>query len=403
MPEGKPLILVNRLEFSVSMTKSSTKTRFPLTAYFKTLEGTNKSFKFSMDFSNENHSLTLTSTLIVEELYGASRTRGRRSLREVFTASKREKQNTSGLSLGQLECLHSQEAHSFFSDIIESVEFVIRSRNELEGVMAVGLRGLEKLPVNEILLSEPSSQEIQAALNDTAQSLKQTYLNEARPASWNSTLTDLRAFLDLMSKEKKFTTCSGIQDCVDFFFDSLADMYEFEYHQRAIEIKGALKELEKTIGKILNENHTMFTLESMITQAKILIINTKDDLILCSKKPIMVKNSPTEVVTTIGKDIQLECEATSTIAMAYLWFKEGEPLEGTNSTRLELKNITNEREGAYWCQASNSRGKTVSNVTIVKVHQTPHITQQPLDARVLAGEEIIFNDLQQHWSSPTTY
>ncbi|XP_022784918.1 uncharacterized protein LOC111325373 [Stylophora pistillata] len=70
--------------------------------------------------------------------------------------------------------------------------------------------------------------------------------------------------------------------------------------------------------------------------------------------------------------------------------KNGEPLEGENGTILELRNVTEHSEGAYKCHASNTRGRTVSNVTILVVHQRPHITEHPLDKQKLVGDETVW-------------
>lgn len=381
--KGKALISVNSLVFSVLITKSSTKTRFPLTAYLRTFDGAEQTVEFAMDFTNKNHSLTLASRLIVKKIFGASPSRKRRSS---------ARRNKNGLPQGQHECLLSREAHIFFSDVIESLQFAIKSKSDLEQAIAAGIRGLEKLSdedKNDRIVLSGASEEIRVALNNTVQSLKETYLDHSRSLSWNDTFKDLRGFLEVLSREHNFTECSGIQDCTDFFFDSLEEMYEEEYHPRAVEIRRMLKELEKIFGKILKENHTISLLQDMISQAKSLISRSKDDIILCGKKPNIERNSPVEVVAIIDETIKLVCEATSTLQVEYKWFKNGEPLEDSNSTILELRNVTTQSEGAYKCHVSNRKGITMSNVTILVVHQKPNITQQPQDAQVLVGEEII--------------
>jgi len=128
-----------------------------------------------------------------------------------------------------------------------------------------------------------------------------------------------------------------------------------EYHPRAIEIKRLLKDLEKIISKLFKEDPTVSTLEAMISQAKLLIINSRDDDILCGKKPNIERSSPIEVVTVVGENVKLVCEATSTLEVEYVWIKNGQALESTNNTILELKNVTPESEGAYKCQVSSRR------------------------------------------------
>ena len=299
--------------------------------------------------------------------------------------------NSSSLPLGHHECLFSQEARIFFTDIVQSLDFTINSKKELEDAMSAGLRGLEKLPFAKEDASESSSghwQQIRASFSDTIQSLKDTRRNSSGAIPWNNTLDDARGFLDVLAREKNFTDCSGIQDCIDFFFDSLAEMYEMEHHPRAIEIKAMLQSLERIISSMLKENHEMSTLENMISQAKLLISNSSDDIILCGKKPEILKNSPVQLVVILGETVNLVCEAKSTLEVEYLWIKNEQPLEGTNTTTLELRNVTKQSEGAYKCQASNNRGSTVSNITILEIHEKPIITKQPSDAQGLVGDNI---------------
>lgn len=388
--KGKALVSVDSLAFYVTMTRSSTKRRFPITAYLSTFEGADKAIQFSMDFKNENSSLTLASRLFIETLFGTSHARRRRSTM-VRPEPVGSKINSSSLPLGHHECLFSQEARIFFTDIVQSLDFTINSKKELEDAMSAGLRGLEKLPFAKEDASESSSghwQQIRASFSDTIQSLKDTRRNSSGAIPWNNTLDDARGFLDVLAREKNFTDCSGIQDCVDFFFDSLAEMYEMEHHPRAIEIKAMLQSLERIISSMLKENHEMSTLENMISQAKLLISNSSDDIILCGKKPEILKNSPVQLVVILGETVNLVCEAKSTLEVEYLWIKNEQPLEGTNTTTLELRNVTKQSEGAYKCQASNNRGSTVSNITILEIHEKPIITKQPSDAQGLVGDDI---------------
>ena len=384
------LVTVESLVFSVSMARSSSKAILPLTAYVKTFEGLNKVIQVSMDFKKENDSLALASRRIVEDLFGASFSRRRRSVEQEFPVSK--KTDNASLMLEKNECLFVHEAHIFFSDIAESLLFAIKRKRDFEETMSAGIRNLETLLAVKDEPGDSSSdtwQQIGASFSDTIQTLKDAQLNNSGVISWNDTLDDVRGFLDVLSREKNFSECSGVQDCVDFFFDRLEEMYEMEYHPRAIEIKAMLQSLKKIISSALKEYHEMSTLEDMISHAKLLINKSTDDIILCGKKPEIERNSPVQFIAVLGETVNLVCEAKSTLEVEYVWMKNDQPLEETNSTILELRNVTRQSEGAYKCQASNRRGSTVSNVTIVEVHQRPNITEQPPDAQGLVGDEIL--------------
>lgn len=391
----KKLVSIENLTFSVPMTRSSTTFRLLLTANVRTFEGLHKATPFLMDFRRENDSLASASKLIVESLFGTSRsrTRRRRSARQKLVVSKI---NGGEFPLEQHDCLFSYQARIFFADIVESLDFAIKNTKELEKTMSAGIRDLDRLTgvmdnSDDSTMSGPQ-QQIRASFNDIMQSLKDAQINSSGAILWNNTLDGVRGFLNVLSWAKNFTDCSGSQDCTDFFFDSLDQMYEMEYHPRAIEIKTMLKSLKRIINSMLTENHDISSLKALILQAKQMITSSRDDIILCGKKPEIERNSPVKVVVILGEAVHLTCEAKSTLEVEYLWIKNDQPLEETNSTTLELRNVTKESEGAYKCQASNKRGSTVSNVTIVEVHERPNITEQPLDGKGLVGDEIYLMD-----------
>ncbi|PFX29109.1 Fibulin-5 [Stylophora pistillata] len=377
---GKPLIYVESLTFSVVLTSSSAKTRFPLTANVRTFEGSRKGIQFPMDFKNENSSLALASKRILELLFGISQSRRRRSLRDESINSKR---NDNDLSIERHECLLSKEAHILFSDIVQSMDFSIKNKREADQALFSGIRGIEEL-------TDDGSNDGNSSYSDIFQFLKNAQLNTTGGTSWSDMLNDTRGFLDAVTLKKRFTQCSGILDCADFFFDSLDELYERENHPRAIEIKKGLQALNKIIDSILREDITMSLLERKLSQARLFINGSNDDMILCGQKPKIEKSSPVRVVSLLGGDVNLVCEAKSTLEVEYVWMKNGQSLEGENGAILELRNVTEDSEGAYKCHASNTRGTTVSNVTILVVHQRPHITEHPLDKQKLVGDEIMW-------------
>ena len=378
--KGKPWIYVESLAFLVALSSSSTKTRFPLTAYVRTFEGSQKEIQFPMDFRNEQGSLALASKRIIETLFGTSNGRRRRSVREEPIVSKT---NDTNFSVEGHECHLSKEANIIFSDIVESMDFSIKSKREIDQAVFAGNRRIEELDYY-------NNNDGNTSYSDMRQFLKDAQLNTSGATSWSDILNDARGFLDFLTQKKNFTQCSGILDCVDFFFDSLEEMYEMENHPRAIKIKEALRSLNKIISSILRENITVSLLERKLSQARFFISGSNDEMILCGQKPTIKKNSPAKVVTLLGGDIDFVCEVESTLEVEYMWTKNGELLEGENGTILELRSVTEHSEGAYKCHASNTRGSTVSNVTILVVHQKPHITEHPFDNQKLVGDENVW-------------
>ncbi|PFX29112.1 hypothetical protein AWC38_SpisGene6173 [Stylophora pistillata] len=290
---GKPLIYVESLAFSVALTSSSAKTRFPLTVYVRTFEGLQKAIQFPMDFKNEDDSLALASKRIVNTLFGTPNVRRRRSLRDEFIISKA---NDTDFSIDRHECHLSKEAHILFSDIVESMYFSIESKRGVDQSVFAGIKGIEELNYDD-------KNDGNNSYSDMIQFLKNAQLNITGTTSWSDILSDARGFLDVMTQRKNFTQCSGISDCAGFFFDSLDEMYEMENHPRAFEIKDALHSLNKIISSILRENITVSLLERKLSRAKSFISGSNDEMILCGQKPTIRKNSPVKVVALLGEDI----------------------------------------------------------------------------------------------------
>ena len=247
-----------------------------------------------MDFRNEQGSLALASKRIIETLFGTSNGRRRRSVREEPIVSKT---NETNFSVEGHECHLSKEANIIFSDIVESMDFSIKSKREIDQAVFAGNRRIEELD----------------------------YYNNN---DGNTSYSDMRQFL----KDAQLNTSGA----------------------------------------------TSF------------ISGSNDEIILCGQKPTIKKNYPAKVVTLLGGDIDFVCEVESTLEVEYMWTKNGELLEGENGTILELRSVTEHSEGAYKCHASNTRGSTVSNVTILVVHQKPHITEHPFDNQKLVGDESVW-------------
>lgn len=142
------------------------------------------------------------------------------------------------------------------------MKFAIKSNKEIEEAMVTGIRGLENLPVEK-------DSDGNTSYSDIIQYLKDSQLKSSGAISWKDALNDVRGFLDVLMQKKNFTECSGIQDCTDFFFDGLEEMYEMEYHTRAVEIKVALKALKKIISSILKEDHPMSVMEEIFIASEV--------------------------------------------------------------------------------------------------------------------------------------
>lgn len=73
-------------------------------------------------------------------------------------------------------------------------------------------------------------QQICVFFNDIMQFFKDVQINSFGVILWNNILDGVCGFLNVLLWVKNFIDCLGSQDCMDFFFDSLDQMYEMEYY-----------------------------------------------------------------------------------------------------------------------------------------------------------------------------
>ena len=389
------LVSVEGLSFSIAMT-STVKTLFPVVASLKTADGEDRTLVFPIDFNKLEFALTLGAKRIIETLYGTSGSRKKRSTLEDPRESVLE-----GLDLaqGQRTCLFAHKANVFFADIIESLEFIVRSTKELDKELMESIHDFDKLldapngsqysgdGIGESQPTARPSQQLRAAFYDVILSIKETQVNSSSRTPWNTTLEHWRGYLDVITQEKNFTQCSGTKDCVDYFFSTLEDLYEFESNPRAIEIGQLLQELKEIVDDLLKQNHPLHATEEIISRAKFVVNKSNDEIILCGLPPAILKSSPLKVFVLEGDSAELKCEARSTTEVDYLWTKNGRVIEDYKESTLVLQNVTVQGGGAYRCKVSNNRGHATSNVTMVVVHRKPTITEHPRDLQVLQGSE----------------
>ena len=169
---------------------------------------------------------------------------------------------------------------------------------------------------------------------------------------------------------------------MDHFFRNLDEFYLFEYSNRTLEIKQM-----KTIFSLLQRDSSFSKVKGILSNARALLIKTKDDSAFCGTSPVIVKSSPEEVVVLISDTVNLTCLIANSNEVDIAWIKNEMVVDGMNDEVLVLKKANRDTQGAYHCEVSNSRGRTLSNVTIVVVQEVPRVTEHPRDLRVLVGTE----------------
>ena len=375
------LVSVESLSFNTSMT-SVTKTLLPFVATVQTVEGEIRFIEFPMDFKRVNYSLKSAAKLLLKTLYGKSNSRKKRS------TPIESVDDTFGVDSGKRMCLFSHEANAFFKDIIGSLEFLLNTTKELYQGISSSLSEFHSH--NKHSREKPSpSQQLLDSFRGMMQSLKSHYDESTKGATWDTILGQWRDSLGVLTGFKNFSECSGYQDCVDYFFRTLDEFYQFEHSHRALEIKQQLQELKLIFANFLQHNISFATAQEKTPYAKELLNKTKDDSVLCGTRPTITESSPAEVVILAGVTANLTCRVKNTLDVEISWIKNERVLDDINDEILVLRNVNRQTEGAYRCEVSNNRGRTVSNVTIVKVHQAPSIIEHPRSMHVLIGTEAV--------------
>ena len=375
------LVSVESLSFNTSMT-SITKTLLPFVATVQTVEGEIRFIEFPMDFKRVNYSIASAAKLFLKTLYGKSNSRKKRSTRIESV------ENSFGVDSGKRMCFFSFEANAFLRDIIVSFEFLLNTTKELFQGISSSLREFNSH--NKHSREKPSpSQQLLDSFRGMMHSLKSHYDESTKGATWDTILGQWRDSLDVLTGFKNFSECSGYQDCVDYFFLTLDEFYQFEHSHRALEIKQQLQELKLIFASLLQQNISFATAQEKASYAKELLNKTKDDSVLCGTRPTITESSPAEVVILSGDTANLTCRVKNALDVEISWIKNERVLDDMNDEILVLRNVNRQAEGAYKCEVSNNRGRTVSNVTVVKVHQAPSIIEHPRGMHVLIGTEAV--------------
>lgn len=379
---GKELISVESLTFSTSMS-STTKTLLPFVASVKDVDGRNKFIEFPMEFKRLEYSVDSASKLIIQTIFGKASTRKRRSTHEEFMEDER------GMDIGQRTCFFSHKANAFFADVIDSLEFLLESANVFFKDLSSGINEVDSHFKDSVDKSSSPGQKIQTSFREMMESLKDNYMSIRSETTWESMLEKWRDHLNVLTSNNNLTKCSGIQDCLDYYFHNLEEFYLFEDSQRALEIKQRLQEMKTLFRSLLQRNSSLAEVQEIVVKATALLNNTNDDSVLCGTSPVIVKSSPAEVVVLTGDTVNLTCLVSNSNEVEIVWIKNERVIEDVNDEVLVLKNANTKTEGVYQCEVSNNRGRTVSNVTIVVVHEVPRITEHPRDVRVLLGTETL--------------
>ena len=393
--DGKEVVDLNELKFSLFVpSEGFGKISFQSNA--STVSGKRATIRFLVDFNQVERSISSASKSIVAKLFAGEHSRRKRSIPEAISENSTNSVDSSFTDY-QYACLFMNKTHQYLKNMFDSLGDLIASVKGLNFNLSSGLRELEILTQTAVNSSLSQNISLNASSGDNSnnsfleeyvemlQVLKDGIIgfNNDSSQHWNDSLEAWRAFLEVFTSAKEFEECSGTQDCIEYFFAGAKEFYEFEDSPRALEIKEALPQLKEVIKSLTTEDMSMQETEQALTSAALLMNLTYDDSVLCGGLPRITSSSQGEVITFPGYNLTLNCRAKEEQRLKYAWRRNDNSISESVDGTFHVGNITTENEGAYYCIVSNNKGSTVSNVTLVKVHRKPVITDNPKPQRVV--------------------
>ena len=393
--DNKKPVEVGDMKFSFSMASEDIR-KILFQSKVSSRNGQQSAVSFLVDFDQVERSVSSASKTIIAKLFGGKHSRKRRS------------DETNGANITDLSdatftdypyaCLFANTTSLFLSSIFQSLGDLISSVKGLNESLSSGFHDLETLAQTVHLSNASSVNNTNAYPNSSfvteymemIEVLKEesSRLTNDSSQSWNDTLEAWRAFLEVFTSNNEFEECSGTTDCIDYFFDGAKEFYEFEYSPRAMAIKAALPQLKEVVRALTTDALTMVEAEQTLLEAFSLLIKTRDDSVLCGATPVITSSSPKEIILLPGDSMLLSCTAESEAELTYAWKRNDKVIKKSRVGTLYERFVNKQHEGVYVCVVSNNKGSTFSNVTIVKVHNKPNITQHPRAQRVVARSEI---------------
>ena len=397
--DNKKTVDVGDLKFSFSMTSEDIK-KIVFQSEVSSRNGQQSAVSFLVDFDQVERSVSSASKIIIAKLFGSKHSRKRRS-DETNTANSTHPLDATFTDY-PYACLFVNTTRLYLSSIFQSLGDLISSVKGLNVNLSSGFHDLEMLAQTVRLSSSSSNASL---VNTTTAYPNSSFVTEYMEMievlkeessrltndssqSWNDTLEAWRAFLEGLTFNNGFEECSGTEDCIDYFFEGAKEFYEFEDSPRAMAIKDALPQLREVVRTLTTDALTMVEAEQTLHQVFSLLIKTRDDSVLCGGTPHITSSSPKEIILLPGDSLSLSCIAESEAELTYAWKKNGKVIKESRHGTLFQRAVSKEHEGVYVCEVSNNKGSTLSNVTIVKVHNKPQITHHPQAQRVVVGSQI---------------
>ena len=391
--------------------------RFPLT----TVSEDTKKILFQCNVSSANIQSTLVSFVVdFDQVERSINFASKTILNVLFSGKKRvasEEQshfenstNVNALHISFTDyphaCQFASSTHLFLISILRPLENLISAAKGLDEELSSGFKDLERLThtvygssslsnssINSNISTNSSRSPNSSFVSDYLEMIEllkteSTQVRNDSSQSWNETIKAWRAFLEVFTHKSRFQECSGAMDCIEYSFQGLREFYEFESSSQAITIKNALPKLKDMIMALTYKALTMPETENTLQQAVLLLNETRDDSVLCGGTPYITSSPQKEIIVLNGESLSLRCTAESDAEIKYAWMRNDKLVDESLDGTFYVRAISKQHEGAYVCVASNNKGSSLSNVTIIKVHNKPSITLHPKPQRVVVDSEM---------------
>ena len=387
---GSKLIAVESIKFGL-LTSSGKNTRFPVLVSAISYAGVRKTIEVVIDFEKVQRSISIAIKRMVGPLL--SKPEQLRSKRSVSPSSSYE--NVPLNNEDNSECTFVTNANSYFADVAESLVKIIKQKGKIEETVMSDASFLDlvldEVAGNDTLAFSHNNSNVIEEYIGMLQAFKSTHQEQLELLSWNETLLGWRASLEILTDAKNLYGCSGTENCVNYLFNALADLYEFEDDvTKGSEIKKLIPELKLQLFKLIQDNFTAEEGVERIEHLRTLLNKTKDTIVLCGQKPEVLKSSPLVMTAVEGNTITLFCKGVSDTPMRVKWKKNNKEIPNETNFFLKLTKVKKSDEAAYVCEISNRKGSSVSNVTVVRIEETTIITENPENVQCIRGSEEFF-------------
>ena len=360
---------------------------------------------FVVDFDQVERSINFASKTILNELFS-----GKKRVASEEQSHFENSTNVNALHISFTDyphaCQFANSTHLFLISILRPLENLISAAKGLDEELSSGFKDLERLThtvygssslsnssINSNISTSSSRSPNSSFVSDYLEMIEllkteSTQVRNDSSQSWNETIEAWRAFLEVFTHKSGFQECSGAMDCIEYSFQGLREFYEFESSSQAITIKNALPKLKDMIVALTYKALTMPETENTLQQAVLLLNEIRDDSVLCGGTPYITSSPQKEIIVLNGESLSLRCTAESDAEIKYAWMRNDKLVDESLDGTFYVRAISKQHEGAYVCVASNNKGSSLSNVTIIKVHNKPSITLHPQPQRVIVDDEM---------------